>query len=118
MRKTLFLLTLTALSLTAFSSQAYVEKECRKQISQFAKEFISKNSYELLNTEAQNLSFEFSSFRNTTPGSYDQKYEVHIYVAWPSKIRNLPNERILNFKLYSPFICDRLELRGFSIVEE
>lgn len=112
--KTFKYISLIALILASLQGHAVVENSCQKKLAQFSKSFIKKNASELLNAKAKLLSFEFISFKNTTPGSYYQEYEVKIDVSWPSKTKNYPFASVITLNIYSPFICDRFEVRGLK----
>lgn len=107
-------ISLIALVLASLQSYALVEDPCQKKLTQFSKAFIKKNALELLNAKAKLLSFEFINFKNITPGSYYQEYEVKVDVTWPSKTKNYPFASVITLKIYSPFICDRFEVRGLK----
>lgn len=106
------LLLLSVLTITSLQAQAFVETDCKAKLTAFSRQFLKKNAKEIFNTKKENLSFRFLSFKNTTPGSFDQQYEVMVDVTWPSKIDNYSNGTTLKLTMYAPFICDRLELRG------
>jgi|FLYM01.1.fsa_nt_gi hypothetical protein len=100
----------------SINAHAYVEKECQRKIVQFSTKFLKSNSQNIFNTEPKNLKFKFLSFSNPTPGSFDQEYITTIDVEWPTPGGNMDYTfgRLVTLKLYSPRICDRLEVRGIS----
>lgn len=108
------LLLLALLASASLQTNALVEKDCERKLIGFSKQFLKKNAQEMFNTNKENLELKFLDFRNTTPGSYYQQYEVVVDVTWPSGLESYSSGTTLTLTLYSPFICDRLELREIS----
>lgn len=98
----------------SINANAFIARNCETKLTEFSQAFLMKNSVEMFNAKSEQLTIEFLSFKNTTPGSFDQEYEVVIDVTWPSETSNFPFGTVLTLTLYSPRICDRLELRGIS----
>ncbi len=113
--KTIILL---AALFSSFSANAFIESGCERKLTEFTISFLQKNSLEMFKTEKENLTIDFLSFANTTPGSFYQGYEVKVQVSWPSEVTNFPFKRDLALKFHSPFICDRLEVRQIILLNE